>query len=442
MIIEQFHDQGLAHLSYAILSQGEIAVIDPCRNPQQYYAFAEKHHAKIIAVIETHPHADFVSGHGEMSEKGIEIYVSKLTGAKYHHKTFNEGDMLKIGEVTLIPLDTPGHSPDGISILLKNKDGRNYAIFTGDTLFIGDVGRPDLRESAGNATAKKESLARQLFHSLRDKFITLEDDVIVYPAHGPGSLCGKSMSTELSGTIGQQKKENYALQEMGEEEFVKIILDNQPLIPKYFSYDVDLNISGAPSIEEGIKNVKIISSMKDAVEETFVIDTRAAKEFREGHLKGAINLQDGKKFETWLGSIVAPEERYSIIASDNIQLLNIIEKTTKIGYEMNVGWAIAQSRFDGNPLDHLDLANFETNTSLYTILDVREKSEVKEGKIFGESINIPLSELRERISEVPQSKPIVVHCAAGYRSAAAVSILDGKVGNKVYDLSDDIEKFI
>jgi len=440
MKIEQFFDKGLAHLSYAIVSEGEVALIDPARDPKPYYEFAQKNSATIKAVIETHPHADFISSHAEIAAKGAKVYTSALAGAKYAHVSFDEGDTIKIGKVTLKALHTPGHSPDSISIVLLDDKGKEYAVFTGDTLFIGDVGRPDLRENAGNITAKKEELAKQMYYSLRDKLMKLPDDTIVYPAHGAGSLCGKSMSQELSGTIRQQKVENYALQQMNEVQFVKLLLENQPTIPKYFPYDVSLNREGAPSLDQSIKQVKRISSTEDIDRATLIIDTRNEKLFKSGHLKGAINIQNGGKFETWLGSIVSPDEKFYLIASDAKDLSDVIAKSAKIGYELNIKGALAQDIFKEVADEPLNLDSFRLNTSQYTIVDVRDPGEVKTGQQFEQSIHIPLSELRERKNEIPAGKPIVVHCAGGYRSAIGSSILnDAK--EKVYDLSEDIKKF-
>ncbi|MBX9851567.1 MAG: MBL fold metallo-hydrolase [Cytophagaceae bacterium] len=440
MKIEQFFDKGLAHLSYAILSEGEVALIDPARDPKPYYQFAQKNKATIKAVIETHPHADFISSHAEIAKKGAKVYISSLAGAKYAHVPFDDGDILKIGKVSLKSMLSPGHSPDSISVLLLDEQGKEHAVFTGDTLFIGDVGRPDLRESAGNTTAKKEMLARQMYHSLRDKLMKLADNTIVYPAHGAGSLCGKSMSQELSGTIKQQKFENYALQEMDEAQFVQLLLENQPSIPKYFPYDVSLNREGAPSLEESIKQVNVIASSGKIEMDALVIDTRPEKLFKSGHIKGAINIQNGGKFETWLGSIVSPDEKFYLIALDESELKDVIYKAAKIGYELNIKGALAQHYFNDQSDELLNLEKFTENTSAYTIVDVRDHSEVKAGKKFEQSIHIPLSELRERKNEIPSGKPIVVHCAGGYRSAAGSSILNDKK-EKIYDLSENIKKF-
>jgi glyoxylase-like metal-dependent hydrolase (beta-lactamase superfamily II)/rhodanese-related sulfurtransferase len=443
MKVEQFFDKGLAHLSYAILSEGKIALIDPARDPLPYYEFAERNNADIVVVIETHPHADFLSSHAEIGiEKGATLYINSLAGAKYKHISFDDGDIIKLGKVILKALHTPGHSPDSISVVLLDEKGKEHSVFTGDTLFIGDVGRPDLRENAGNTTAKKEILAKQMYHSLRDKLMKLPDDTIVYPAHGAGSLCGKSMSQELSGTIGQQKFENYALQKMEEAEFVKILLENQPAIPKYFPYDVALNREGVPSLAESLNKISILSSKEEIKDSILIIDTRPEKQFKSGHLNGAINIQNGGKFETWLGSIVDPTEKFYLIAINQQELSEVIVKAAKIGYELNIKGALAHNEFDEIQEDLLGLDSFSNNPSNYTIVDVRDNGEVKTGKIFKNSIAIPLSELRERKDEVPTEKPIVVHCAAGYRSAAGASILSAHLNAKVFDLGENIKKFV
>ena len=212
MEIKQFEDKNLAHFSYAIMSKGEVALIDPSKNPQPYYDFAKQHNAKITAVIETHPHADFVSSHLEIhNATSANIYISKLLGAEYTHQAFDDGDVIKLGNITLKALNTPGHSPDSISIVAIDENGKQQAVFTGDTLFIGDCGRPDLRESAGAITAARQELAKQMYHSLRNKLMTLPDDVLVYPAHGAGSLCGKGLSAANTSTIGAEKISNWSL---------------------------------------------------------------------------------------------------------------------------------------------------------------------------------------------------------------------------------------
>lgn len=440
MIIHQFYDKGLAHASYAVIRTGKMIVIDPSRDPQPYYNFATLHEADIVGVIETHPHADFVSSHLEIHQTtGAIIYVSKLTGAEYPHETFDDGDSIELDDIKLKAINTPGHSPDSICILLQNEYGNDIAIFTGDTLFVGDVGRPDLREDVGNITAKKEELAKQMYHSTRDKLMKLPEQTTVYPAHGPGSLCGKNISPDLHTTVGRELRENYALQLMDELQFVKTLTEDQPFVPKYFVFDVALNKKGAPAFDDSVNSVPKV--VHDAVLEknVLIIDTRPNDDFRKGHLKGAINLQDGGKFETWLGSIVGPDEQFYLIANSESELDIMIGKTGKIGYEKSIKAALLTPENLNEISAGFDFDDFKTNTGNYNIVDVRNWGEVNGGLIFEDAIAIPLPELRERIKDIPTDKPIVVHCAAGYRSAAATSIIAGIIKSvPVYDLGEEI----
>jgi len=442
MLIHQFYDKGLAHASYAIISGGEMIVIDPARDPQPYYDFAQKHQANITGVIETHPHADFVSSHLEIHQTtGAIIFCSKLTGANYPHNSFDDGDVIDLNGVKLRALNTPGHSPDSICILVTDTTGEDTALFTGDTLFVGDVGRPDLRENVGNITAKKEELARQMYHSIRKKLMPLDKDIVVYPAHGPGSLCGKNMSPDLQSTIGRELIENYALQAMMEEEFVKILTADQPFAPAYFGYDVEMNKNGAPAYSNSVQKV----SRKESV--TFkpglpIIDIRPKAKFRAGHLKNTINLQDGEKFETWLGSIFQPNERFYLVADSEAALDIAIKKAAKIGYEANIEATMLLPDNANIASPVLDLEAFKANPENYTVIDVRNWNEINSGKLFKNSLTIPLPELRSRLNEIPTDKPIVVHCAAGYRSAAAASIIETAVtAVPVFDLQEVVTQF-
>jgi hydroxyacylglutathione hydrolase len=443
MLINQFYDKGLAHASYAVIHAGKMVVIDPARDPQPYYNFAEQNEADIVGVIETHPHADFVSSHLEIHETtGATIYVSKLTGAEYPHESFDDGDVIQLGGIKLKAINTPGHSPDSICILAEDENGKETAIFTGDTLFVGDVGRPDLREDVGNITAKKEELARQMYHSTRDKLMHLPHHTIVYPAHGPGSLCGKNMSPDLQSTIGRELRENYALQLMDELQFVKTLTTDQPFVPKYFGYDVETNKKGAAMFNESIKNIPRLDDGTVLDRNMLVIDTRRKAIFDKGHLQGAINLQNGGKFETWLGSVVGPDEKFYLIAENDEELDIVIKKAAKIGYETNIHAGILHPFDAVETSSELNLDTFSQNPDNFTIVDVRNNTEVQEGLIFSNAIAIPLPELRERLSEIPTNKPIMVHCAAGYRSAAASSIIAAQIRSvPVYDLGEAITSF-
>ena len=450
MEIKQFEDKNLAHYSYAIISNGAIALIDPSRDPQPYYDFAKQHNAKITTVVETHPHADFVSSHLEIhNTTGATIYVSKLLGAEYPHQTFDDGDAIVLGNITLKSINTPGHSPDSISILAIDENGKPNAVFTGDTLFIGDCGRPDLRETAGAITAAREVLAKQMYHSLHNKLMTLPDDVLVYPAHGAGSLCGKGLSEKNSSSIGSEKLTNWSLQSMSEESFVEELLHDQPFIPKYFTFNVAVNKKGAEPFITSVSKVErrdpvtCQSCVNSLDSKILIIDTRPQAKFKAGHLKNAINLMNDTKFETWLGSIVNPNEPFYLIAENDKDLNKLIERTAKIGYETQIKLAFT-SEFGNDKMDTFQSKSLKTNLNDYTIVDIRNDSELKTQKIFEHSIHIPLNELRERINEIPLDKPILVHCAGGYRSAAGSSIIKSKIMDKVkvFDLSEAVKEFI
>lgn len=449
MEIKQFEDKNLAHYSYAIVSNGEMALVDPARNPQPYYDFAKEHNAKIVAVIETHPHADFVSSHLEIAQTtGADIYVSKLLGAEYPHKTFDDGDTIALGAITLKALNTPGHSPDSISIVAIDEEGKEHAVFTGDTLFIGDCGRPDLREQAGAITAARAELAKQMYHSLREKMMTLPDSVSVYPAHGAGSLCGKGLSPLNASTIGQEKFNNWSLQEMNEETFVNELLADQPFIPKYFPFDVGVNKKGAEDYAASISTVKKASPVdcadceKMLNPDIIIIDTRPQQQFKKAHLKNAVNLMDDTKFETWLGSIVGENEKFYLIAENEEVLDRLIRRVAKIGYEHQIEFAFV-SNFGNTEAPFFDSTELKNDEETYTIVDIRNPSEVKGNKIFANAIHIPLYELRERTNELPTHKPILVHCVGGYRSAAGSSIIKSKLNDsvQVYDLSEEVRAF-
>ena len=442
MEVIQFEDKSLAHYSYSVISNGEMAVIDPSRNPQPYYDLAQEHDAKIIAIIETHPHADFVSNHLEIYKTtGAPIYVSKLLGADYEHKFFDNGDVIKIGAISLKALNTPGHSPDSICIVAINEEGKEEAVFTGDTLFIGDCGRPDLRESAGALVASRNDLAKKMYHSLRDQLMTLPDNVLVYPAHGAGSLCGRGLSEKNSSTIGIEKASNWCLQPFSEQDFVEELLKDQPFIPRYFAYDVELNKKGAPNYAESITQVMISEEMPSVLKDYVIIDLRDKSDFKKGFIKNSINLMDDFRFETWLGSIVAPGEKFYLTGGSKKQLQSLIGRVAKIGYESQIEMAFVLKEVNGETIQPFNADQFRQSPDSFTILDVRNPSEVKEQVYFPPSINIPLYELRERGNEIPTDKPVVVHCVGGYRSAAAVSILKNILKNKtgVFDMGEAVK---
>lgn len=443
MEIKQFENKALSQYSYAILSDEQsVILIDPVRDIRPYLKYADDNKALITAVIETHPHADFISGHLELHQHTrAVIYCSSQLEASYPHQPFDEAQSIISGLLTLTAINTPGHSPDSISILLTYK-GKDQAVFTGDTLFIGDCGRPDLRENTGTHKALRMELARQMYHSLREKLMVLPDDVIVYPGHGAGTLCGKDLRDANQSTIGDEKQNNWSLQDMGPEQFVNTLLQDQPFIPQYFPYDVEVNRQGAPALQPALSGIRIIKPGMNFIPEEIVIDIRPAASFKEGHFSGAFNLMLDGKFETWLGAILPPGELFYLQAADTMSLSQAMERAAKIGYEpfIKAGLIMQSGPEKQTPFD---LEYFRQHTGEYTIIDVRNTSEVKKKKLFDHAINIPLPELRMRLQEIPLDKPIAVHCAGGYRSAAASSILETALPDdmKIIDIGGNIMSF-
>ncbi|MFP4091501.1 MAG: MBL fold metallo-hydrolase [Cyclobacteriaceae bacterium] len=441
MEVKQFYDTGLAHGSYAIISKGEAALIDPARDPQPYLDFVNEHKAKVVAIFETHPHADFVSSHLEFHKRfGATVYINADMGAEYPHQIMQDGEEVKVGDVTIRALYTPGHSPDHSAYLLIDENGKPHSVYTGDSLFVGDVGRPDLREGAGKTKAQREDLARKMFHTINKVFKPLEDDIIVYPAHGAGSLCGKNMSSDTSSTIGREKEENWAFSVKEEAEFVKVLLEGQPFVPHYFPYDVEVNRTGSAPLEESIREVPRLDATAKMEKDVLVVDTRPQEQFKAGHLQGALNIMNGDKFETWLGTIVKPEESYYLIAESESVLDEVIRKAAKIGYEKQIKGAMVVPEPVEKKSPEFDLEDFRQHPENYHIVDLRNVDEGE--KLFEHAQHIPLPELRERAGEVKTNKPVVVHCAGGYRSAAGYSILEKELQTKVYDLSEFVKDFM
>ena len=445
MKVKQFEYKPLSHFSYAIISDGKMALVDPERDPSQYYKYAEDNKAEIVAVFETHPHADFVSSHLQIhQETGATIYCSEKVGAEYPHQSFDDGDMFEMGNISFSALNSPGHSPDGITIVAT--EGNKTALFTGDTLFVGDVGRPDLREKAGHLHAKREELAKMMFDTIQNKYKHLPDAAFVYPAHGAGSLCGKGMSADFTtSTMGNERIGNWAFKKQTEEQFVNFLLSSQPFIPHYFGFNVDINKGGAMNLRKNIGQIPVSLNVSKTDNDISIVDVRGQESFKKKHLEGSINIMatsESDKFETWLGSIVKPDEQF-ILVVDSIEDVNeVLHRTAKIGYEKQVKTVVTLSNSVLEKSKNLDLPDFKKNPEAYTIVDIRNASEVEEGKLFANSIAVPLHELRENINKIPTDKPIVVHCAGGYRSAAGASILEKEFKNKtIYDLSEAVNDF-
>lgn len=436
--VYQFQDKGLAVLSYAVINNNkEMLLVDPERNPTFYEDLAKTKGAKITHVIETHPHADFVSSHAEMARKhGATILTSKLAGADYPHQSFDSGDELSFGGFKLEAQNTPGHSPDGISIILK--DGTSgVGVFTGDTLFVGNVGRPDLREKAGHTTADATALAGMMYETVQEKIWKWEDQLLVWPTHGAGSLCGKDISNELYSNMKKEKAQNKALNIKDKDKFIKYLTQDPLFIPAYFSLNVQLNKAGAPNYQESLDKVATNSGFD---QKAIIIDTEGNG---SSYWEGGWKLSDGLKFETWLGTVVRPNEDF-IIKTRNAKLGDALKaKVAKIGYEQQLKAVYTEvlpvKKID---LPALDQSHFKQNQNAYQIIDVREKVELAYASPFENSKHIPLSAFRENLDKIDLDQPTVIHCASGYRSGLAQTMLMDLTAHKeVYDLGSAIRNF-
>jgi rhodanese-related sulfurtransferase len=324
--------------------------------------------------------------------------------------------------------------------LLEN-NGSAVAVFTGDTLFIGDCGRPDLRETTGNITATRHTLAADMYHSLRNQLMPLPDQVQVYPAHGAGSLCGKALSTANSSTIAAEKQTNWCLQPQTEAEFVAELIADQPFVPKYFGYNVEINKKGADHYQKNIEKIAHLGQIyqKNAADildkNTIIIDTRPQDIYNAGNFDNSINLMIGGKFETWLGSIVAPHQNFYLTAENQQQIDELISRIAKIGYETQIK-ATFIGIYDEKQAVNINVQQFIDNKADYTIVDIRNVAEARQKPIFDNALHIPLAELSDRTHEIPTHKPIVVHCAGGYRSAAGASIIKNNITNNIKNNQD------
>jgi len=449
MILKQYYLGCLAHASYMIVDEKTktAAVVDPQRDIDQYLKDAEENGWSIRHVFLTHFHADFLAGHIELRDRvGAKIYLGARAEAEYDFVPLKEGDRVEFGKVRLQILETPGHTPEGISILvydLDKSDSVPHAVLTGDTLFIGDVGRPDLLASIG-VTA--DELADMLYDSITKKLVTLPDETLVYPAHGAGSLCGKALSEETVSTIGEQKKYNYALQPMNREEFVKLVEVDQPDVPDYFVYDAIKNRQERESLEQAMEASMKPLSLGEVLNRmeggNQVVDVRDAADFEGGHLKGAVNVGLRGKYATWAGTVLNHDDPIIVIAEQGEEE-EAIMRLGRIGFDGVAGYLDGgMSAVEVRPdlIEQTDrITAAALNDMLGTdeepvVLDVRSEKEWAAGHIEG-SMNIPLSQLGDRIDEVPTERQVVVHCEGGYRSAIACSLLQKHgIGDNAMDL--------
>ncbi|MEN3040611.1 MAG: rhodanese-like domain-containing protein [Bacteroidia bacterium] len=451
MIVKQFLDEPLAQYGYAIISDGEMAVIDPGRDERPYLELAEATKSKIVASCLTHPHADFVSSYWAIAQQtGATVYASELIGLMVPYVGLKDGDEIKVGKAKLKAYLTPGHSPDSITYVLYDEEGREYAAFTGDWLFIGDVGRADLRAKAGNIQKQREDQARDMYHSLRRMFAILKPQTLVYPAHGAGTLCGKALKQFNASTIGVERMDNWAVilaHEADEQTFIEALVTGQPHIPKYFPNSVEVNRRGPKGYMEALKGVKELGrltaeSAQSIDRKALIVDARPAVAFRQGHLRGAINIPLGKSFNTWLGTIVAPDEAYYLIVGSTSAYESAIDQILAIGYETNLKGVFVGVDYTEEsgpePFPREAVSDLKSDGTRYLVLDVRDLDESSSDPLVPGALHIQLADLRERVGEISTDKSVVVHCAGGYRSAIGSSILLAAGKKPVYDLGESV----
>ena len=431
--LERFYLGCLAHASYMVGSEGVAAIIDPQRDVDLYLEGAAAKGWKIEHIIETHLHADFVSGHHELAERtGARIYLGAGSGAEFPHVDVKDGDEIQFGSCLLRFLQTPGHTLESVCIVMgdRSRPERPAAVFTGDTLFVGDVGRPDLSPSH-----TPQQLAGMLYDSLHGKLLTLPDETEIYPAHGAGSLCGRQMSSESSSTIGKQRQSNYALLAKNSEEFVHLLTDNLPARPEYFAQEVDLNRRGATAISE-LPHLVALSApevLQMQREGAVVVDTRPAMQFAVAHVPGSIHIALTGQYASWAARILGLGRRLIIAGEDPEHVRESQLRLARVGVE-NVAGYLADGVVgwikSGYELDYIPQISAQELVELreqegpgrIALLDVREAAERESGAVEG-SISIPLGKLEARATELDRGKLVVVHCKGGYRSSIATSIL-------------------
>ncbi|HEV2616906.1 MAG TPA: rhodanese-like domain-containing protein [Candidatus Acidoferrales bacterium] len=437
MLFKQFYLPCLAHASYIIGDEetGTAAVVDPQRDTDQYIAFAGEHGLKIEHVFLTHFHADFVAGHLELRDRvGAKIHLGAAAKAAYPFTPVRDGDILEFGRVRLKILATPGHTPESISILvydLNASETQPHAVLTGDTLFIGDVGRPDLRAALGWSA---KDLGGMLFDSLHDKLLPLPDQSLVYPAHGAGSLCGKAISKETVSTLGEQRRSNYALQPMSKEAFIQVVTADQPEAPAYFTYDAVLNSEERPTLDQALAR-EMNPLMLNRVLElqaagAQILDTRDATEFASAHLAGSINIGLIGQYATWAGTILDRKNPIVIIADPGRENESAV-RLGRIGFDHVAGYLQdGLKSLDSRPeliartkrLSAPFAAELLSSSQPPLAVDVRGPGERAQKYIAG-SVSVPLNHLAENLEKLPRDRSLVVYCAGGYRSSIAASLL-------------------
>ena len=444
MKIEQIYTGCLSQGAYYIESNGEVAIIDPLREVQNYIDKAKADNAKIKYIFETHFHADFVSGHVTLSEKtNAPIVFGPNANPKFNCHIATDGEIFQLGEITITALHTPGHTMESTCYLLKDKNGKDYALFSGDTLFLGDVGRPDLAQKAETIT--QEDLAGMLFDSLRNKIMPLADNVIVYPAHGAGSSCGKNLSKETVGSIGDQKATNYALRkDMTKDEFIKEVTFGLLPPPAYFPMNVKLNKEGYANVETIIEEAKpydattfeLLANETDAL----VLDVRHQDDFSAGHIPNSIFIGLDGGFAPWVGALITDAKQPILLVTPVGRETETITRLARVGYDNTIGYldggfeSWIKSEKDIETLNSVTAEELEIKLKENTLVfDVRKPGEFASEHIENVS-STPLDFLNNHLQEFPKDKDFYVHCAGGYRSVMAISILKARGFHNAIDV--------
>jgi hydroxyacylglutathione hydrolase len=431
MVFEQFYLSCLAQASYLIGCDGVAAVVDPQRDVDQYLEAAQQQGLRIGYIIETHLHADFVSGHRELAGRtGAQIVLGEGSGATFPHRSVREGDEIALAKCRLRFLHTPGHTVESVCILITDleRGAQPWAVLTGDTLFIGDVGRPDL-----STMHAPEELAGMLYDSLHGKLLTLPDEVTVYPAHGAGSMCGRNISPDRSSTIGRERQFNYALRPMPRDQFVRMMTQDLPSRPEYFARDVDLNRRGAVPLAElpRLRALPAEDALRLQRAGTTILDTRVSGAFCAGHIPGSVNVGLNGQFAAWAGSVLGLDRELILVTEDARAVEESQQRLARVGIERLAGFVedgIAGWVRAGLPLEETgqisvqELQASRDGEDELLILDVRRPAEWKDGRVPG-ATHIPLDELRKRLPELNRRRTVAVYCKSGYRSSIACSLL-------------------
>jgi hydroxyacylglutathione hydrolase len=451
MKIEQIYTGCLAQGAYYIESNGEVAIIDPLRETQQYVDKAAKENAKIKYIFETHFHADFVSGHIDLAKKtGAKIIFGPTAKTEYEAYIAKDNEEFQLGNVTIKVLHTPGHTLESVTYLLIDENGKDHAIFSGDTLFLGDVGRPDL---AIKSDLTKEDLAAMLYESLRNKIMSLADDVIVYPAHGAGSACGKNLSKDTVGILGEQKKTNYALRaDMSKEEFVKEVLDGIPPPPQYFAKNAMMNKMGYDTFETVLKrgNTELSADDFESIanhENALVLDVRTEQEFAKGHIPNSIFIGLNGSFAPWVGALITDLKQPILLVTPIGKETETVTRLSRVGYDNTLGYlkggfeSWAASGKDIETLESISAEDFSKRfkEENLNVLDVRKDGEYVSTHLKGDHVqHFALDYINDNMNAISKDKTYYVHCAGGYRSAIAASILKARGFNNLIDITGGI----